>query len=377
MRPRKALVDGLERALDDPVDQGHRDHRHRQACSPAAPTSASSIRRRRSREPNLLQLIDAVEALAEAGDRGDQRRLHGRRPRARARLPLPHRDAGRHAGTARSEDRPAAGRRRHAAAAARGRCGGRTADDRQRRPDPRRRTRSKHGLVERDRRAATRSTACCSSRAEVARRSKHPRLRDRSVALPPSVDAAAFFGAARAEVAKQTRGLPAPLKCVDAVEAAVAIAVRGRTGARARLFIELVQSPESKALRHAFFAERAAAKIPDVPEDTPTRPIRTAAVHRLRHDGRRHRDELCQRRHPGHGLRKGPGSARSRAGNLPAQLGSDGKERTHDGRRGRTARGTAEADARFQRHRQRRHRHRSRVRGHGRQAGHLRAARLR
>ena len=43
-------------------------------------------------------------------------------------------------------------------------------------------------------------------------------------------------------------------------------------------FIELVQSPESKALRHAFFAERAAAKIPDVPETTPTRPIRSAAV---------------------------------------------------------------------------------------------------
>ncbi len=39
-----------------------------------------------------------------------------------------------------------------------------------------------------------------------------------------------------------------------------------------------MQSPESKALRHAFFAERAAAKIPDVPEDTPTRPIRTAAI---------------------------------------------------------------------------------------------------
>jgi 3-hydroxyacyl-CoA dehydrogenase len=44
------------------------------------------------------------------------------------------------------------------------------------------------------------------------------------------------------------------------------------------LFQQLVQTSESKALRHAFFAERAASKIPDVPEDTPTRPIRTAAV---------------------------------------------------------------------------------------------------
>ena len=33
-------------------------------------------------------------------------------------------------------------------------------------------------------------------------------------------------------------------------------------------------TPESKALRHAFFGERAASKIPDVPEDTPQREIR-------------------------------------------------------------------------------------------------------
>ena len=36
-------------------------------------------------------------------------------------------------------------------------------------------------------------------------------------------------------------------------------------------FLALVQTTESKALRHAFFAERAASKVPDVPADTPTR----------------------------------------------------------------------------------------------------------
>jgi 3-hydroxyacyl-CoA dehydrogenase len=44
------------------------------------------------------------------------------------------------------------------------------------------------------------------------------------------------------------------------------------------LFAQLIQTPESKALRHAFFAERAASKIPDVPEDTPVRPVKSAAV---------------------------------------------------------------------------------------------------
>jgi 3-hydroxyacyl-CoA dehydrogenase len=113
---------------------------------------------------------------------------------------------------------------------------------------------------------------------EVAARPSHPNLRDRKVAVPTGADAAAMFAAARAEVAKQARGLPAPLKCVDAVEAAVTRPFDEGLGFERGLFIELVQSPESKALRHAFFAERAAAKIPDVPEDTPTRAIRTAAV---------------------------------------------------------------------------------------------------
>jgi len=114
--------------------------------------------------------------------------------------------------------------------------------------------------------------------AEVAARKSHPRLRDVHVDLPADTTADAFFHAARAEVAGRARGLPAPLKCVDAVEAAVELPFEEGLARERGFFIELVQSQESKALRHAFFAERTAAKIPDVPEDTPTRPIRSAAV---------------------------------------------------------------------------------------------------
>jgi 3-hydroxyacyl-CoA dehydrogenase len=113
---------------------------------------------------------------------------------------------------------------------------------------------------------------------KVAARKSLPKLRDRNVALPAGVDPAAMFATVRAEVAKQARGLPAPVKCVDAVEAAVNRPFDEGLGFERGLFIELVQSPESRALRHAFFAERAAAKIPDVPEGTPARPIRTAAI---------------------------------------------------------------------------------------------------
>lgn len=113
---------------------------------------------------------------------------------------------------------------------------------------------------------------------EVVKRASHPKLRDAKAALPPGTDAMAVFKAAREQVAKASRGLTAPLKCVDAVEAAALRPFEEGIQIERALFVELVQSAESKALRHAFFAERTAAKIPDVPDDTPTRPIRTAAV---------------------------------------------------------------------------------------------------
>jgi 3-hydroxyacyl-CoA dehydrogenase len=113
---------------------------------------------------------------------------------------------------------------------------------------------------------------------EVGGKRPLPKLRDRRVAVPPQFTPQQMFDYARGEVAKHARGLPAPLKCIDAVQAAVERSFDDGLSFERGLFIELVQSPESKALRHAFFAERAAAKIPDVPESTPTRPIRTAAI---------------------------------------------------------------------------------------------------
>ena len=113
----------------------------------------------------------------------------------------------------------------------------------------------------------------------AARGGTPPRVRDRSVppeSMPGGVEA--FFAAARQKVAAESKGFPAPLKCVDAVEAAVKKPFDEGLAHERDLFVELVQSNESRALRHAFFAERAASKIPDVPEDTPRRPIASAAI---------------------------------------------------------------------------------------------------
>jgi len=86
------------------------------------------------------------------------------------------------------------------------------------------------------------------------------------------------FAEFRKSIARQTRGFRAPEHCVRAVEAAVNLPFAEGLRRERELFQELLHSPESKAQRYFFFAEREAAKIPDVPPDTPARDVKTAAV---------------------------------------------------------------------------------------------------
>ena len=82
----------------------------------------------------------------------------------------------------------------------------------------------------------------------------------------------------RKSVARQTRGFRAPESIIKAVEAAVSLPFAEGLKRERELFAELMASPESKAQRYFFFAEREAAKIPDVPADTPAKDVKTAAV---------------------------------------------------------------------------------------------------
>ena len=86
------------------------------------------------------------------------------------------------------------------------------------------------------------------------------------------------FASFRKSIARQTRGFRAPENIVKAVEAAVSLPFEQGLKRERELFVELLNSSESKAQRYFFFAEREAAKIPDVPADTPTREIKKAAV---------------------------------------------------------------------------------------------------
>lgn len=102
-----------------------------------------------------------------------------------------------------------------------------------------------------------------------------PRVRDLP-ARHPMGDA--YFQFARNMVKGMAKNLPAPVKCVDAVEAATKKKFDDGMAYEREIFTNLMFTPESRALRHLFMAERAASKIPDVPEDTPQRKIEKVAV---------------------------------------------------------------------------------------------------
>ncbi len=88
----------------------------------------------------------------------------------------------------------------------------------------------------------------------------------------------AYFQFARNMVKGMAKNLPAPAKCVDAVEAATKRKFADGMAYEREIFINLMWTPESRALRHIFFSERAASKIPDVPSDTPQRTVKTVGV---------------------------------------------------------------------------------------------------
>ena len=101
------------------------------------------------------------------------------------------------------------------------------------------------------------------------------RVRDIRITLP---DAEAFFQFARNSVGALAKNFPAPLKCVDAVAAAVSMPFDEGLRYERELFTQLVLTPESRALRHAFFAERAATKVPGIGVGTVPRKVERVAV---------------------------------------------------------------------------------------------------
>jgi len=102
-----------------------------------------------------------------------------------------------------------------------------------------------------------------------------PLVRNLKVTHP---NASAYLQFARNTVGAMARNFPAPLKCVEAVAASTTMKFDEGMKFERELFMGLMITPECKALRHAFMAERATTKIPDVPADTPVRAVKKLAV---------------------------------------------------------------------------------------------------
>ncbi len=110
---------------------------------------------------------------------------------------------------------------------------------------------------------------------EVAERRPLPRVRDLKATHP---NADAYFQFARNTVGAMSKNYPAPLKCVDAVESALTKKFDDGMRHERDTFLALMLTPECRAMRHAFAAERATTKIPDVPADTPLREVKKVGV---------------------------------------------------------------------------------------------------
>ena len=103
-----------------------------------------------------------------------------------------------------------------------------------------------------------------------------PRTREREEKLRGTDPA--VFEAARERARRSRRGQQAPLAAIDAVEAATKQSFEDGCGRESELFDGCLRSTQSKAMIHAFFAERAVSKVPDVSPETRSFDIQRVAI---------------------------------------------------------------------------------------------------
>jgi 3-hydroxyacyl-CoA dehydrogenase len=105
-----------------------------------------------------------------------------------------------------------------------------------------------------------------------------PRISERDDKLDDARRDPSLFDAMRKSIERRARNQKAPYNAILAVEAATKEPFRDGLKTERRLFDELENSEQAKALRYAFFAEREAGKIPGLAKDAPIREVKSAAV---------------------------------------------------------------------------------------------------
>jgi 3-hydroxyacyl-CoA dehydrogenase len=117
------------------------------------------------------------------------------------------------------------------------------------------------------------------ARKAVAENKPLVKVRDNNTKLEAAKGHPEIFADFRKANARKFRGFMAPENNIKAVEAAVNSATFDEgLKAERQLFGELMMGAQSAAQRYYFFAERQANKIPDVPDDTPIRPIKKVGI---------------------------------------------------------------------------------------------------
>lgn len=87
-----------------------------------------------------------------------------------------------------------------------------------------------------------------------------------------------MFDVKRHAIAREARNRVAPFRCIDLVEAAVKLPIAEGMRYEREVFEALENAPEARGLRYAFFAEREAAKLPDVPRSLAVPPVTEVGV---------------------------------------------------------------------------------------------------
>ena len=108
----------------------------------------------------------------------------------------------------------------------------------------------------------------------VAQKAPLRRVRD----LTATLESPDLFKETEKAIARKARGFKAPWSIIKTVQAAVELPFDEGMKRERELFMELLTSSESAAQRYYFFAEREAAKVKDVPSDTPQREIKTGGI---------------------------------------------------------------------------------------------------
>ncbi len=96
--------------------------------------------------------------------------------------------------------------------------------------------------------------------------------------LKAKLESPTLFEDTEKAIARKSRGFLAPFNIIKCVRAAVEKPFDEGMKTERELFLQCLTSPQSAAQRYYFFAEREAAKVKDVPADTPQRRIESAGI---------------------------------------------------------------------------------------------------